>query len=124
MVHVDLKSSFKVKVGEHQAPVAVAVGTWLAQQPQSEVDVVLLVRLPVRPVRVHVDHRLAAHVEQETCNKTTTNTRKYFLKMGNIFQRWEIFLGKLYYKVVRVALLLVTFVAAVCNVMMMISLNT
>ena len=101
MLHVDLKSSFKVKVGEHQAPVAVAVVTWLAQQPQSEVDVVLLVRLSVRPVRVHVDHRLAAHVEQETCNKTTTYTRKYFLKMGNIFQRWEIFLGKLYYKVVR-----------------------
>ena len=101
MLHVDLKSSFKVKVGEHQAPVAVAVVTWLAQQPQSEVDVVLLVRLSVRPVRVHVDHRLAAHVEQETCNKTTTYTRKYFLKMGNIFQRWEIFLGKLYCKVVR-----------------------
>ena len=86
MVHVDLKSSFKVKVGEHQAPVAVAVVTWLAQQPQSEVDVVLLVRLSVRPVRVHVDHRLAAHVEQETCNKTTTYKRKYFPKMGNIFR--------------------------------------
>ena len=50
----------------------VAIITWLAEQPQSEVDVVLLVRLPVRPVRVHVDHRLAAHVEQETCNNTTT----------------------------------------------------
>ena len=50
----------------------VAIITWLAEQPQSEVDVVLLVCLPVRPVRVHVDHRLAAHVEQETCNNTTT----------------------------------------------------
>ena len=89
----------------------VAIITWLAEQPQSEVDVVLLVRLSVRPVRVHVDHRLAAHVEQETCNNTTTKNRKYFLKMGNIFykerRRW-----------------VVIFVAAACNVMMMTSLNT
>ena len=39
--------------------------TWLAEQSQPEVDVVLLVGLSVSSVGVHIDHSFAANMKQQ-----------------------------------------------------------